>query len=384
MDITKFLDKTLEHTIFEPYDTVIFDLDNTIWNCSASNGNRMGAYETEPPYKLISIGVLQDIKGNIIELQEGVAEILKILDQEDKNMGIVSRGEKINRPFDAQPSIMILKKFGLYQYFNYEVVLKAGIDKQEYCKPLGTTLFIDDDNTQLQSVMQRDDIDVLPRQSFQNWNILLMPKKEASLRFSDLKFSINVKETINVRYVGWGDDYIPVDHMPIPEKDLYNRDLFYKSIGEAAVVSIDNMDVGFQQFFSRAIWLSETPSYGLDPVENPVKEALPANKYTTERERDIQRRPQVIIGFLYVIPRYRGKGLAKKLQDFITQAMDNKFGRGNYTTDTYTESNGGWSTMQYYKSLQGNPNYVNIYDRRKSKQSNELNYDSIIMSLNFN
>lgn len=181
----KSLDKldNLDDTIFGPYDTIIFDLDNTIWNCYSPNGDGIGAYETENPYKLVSPGVLQDIKGNIIKMQEGAMEVLKALDEDDKNMGIVSRGELFDRPFDAQPSIMILKKFEIYSYFNYEIILKVGIDKKEYCKPLGTTLFIDDDDTQLQSVMQRDDIDVLPRQSFQDWEILLTPKKEASLRF---------------------------------------------------------------------------------------------------------------------------------------------------------------------------------------------------------
>jgi predicted phosphatase len=181
--MTEYSNNTLENTILEPYDTIIFDLDNTIWNCHSPNGDGIGAYETESPYKLISIGVLQDIRGNIIELQDNVLDVLKTLDQNDINMGIVSRGEKLNRPFDAQPSIMLLKKFNIYQYFNYEIVLKMNINKSEYCKPLGTTLFIDDDDTQLQLVMQRDDIDTLPRQSFQNWGVLLTPKKNSNLSF---------------------------------------------------------------------------------------------------------------------------------------------------------------------------------------------------------
>lgn len=171
----------LENTIFGPYDTVIFDLDNTIWNCYTPSGDSIRAYETESPYEMLSSGVLKDIKGNIIRLHEGVINVFQALDEDDKNMGIVSSGERQNRPFDAQPSIMILKKFNIYRFFNYNVVIKKDINKNEYCKPLGTTVFIDDSYDQLQSVMRRSDIDILPRQSFKDWRILLTPKKEASL-----------------------------------------------------------------------------------------------------------------------------------------------------------------------------------------------------------
>ena len=170
----------IDRTILDRYQSIIFDLDNTIWNCFTSRGESTGAYKTEPPYKLQSRGVVVDIKGNIIELQEGVQELLEILDLTDKNLGIVSSGEKlidVNRkiglPSAAQPSVMLLKKFDLYKYFNLGVITKAFINKREYIKGIGKVLFIDDNNEQIQNVNEREDIDVLNRKSFNNWNDLL-------------------------------------------------------------------------------------------------------------------------------------------------------------------------------------------------------------------
>lgn len=170
----------IKGTILDKYQSIIFDLDNTLWNCFTSKGENIGAYKTEPPYKLQGKGVIVDIKGNIIKLQEGIQDLLEILDLNDKNLGIVSGGEKlidVNRrmglPSAAQPSIILLKKFDLYKYFNLGVITKAFINKKEYIKGIGKVLFIDDNNEQIQNANEREDIDVLDRKSFENWSDLL-------------------------------------------------------------------------------------------------------------------------------------------------------------------------------------------------------------------
>ena len=163
----------LEGTIFDRYKTIIFDLDQTLWDCYTQRGESIGAYQTTPPYKLRSKDIILDIKGNTIQLQNNVRELIDLLDEDDKNLGIVSRGEKLDTPFSAQPSIMILKKFDIFKYFNYNIVIKAFIDKKEYTRPLGPTLFIDDNQEWVSSVNERDDIDVLWRQSFNDWFDLL-------------------------------------------------------------------------------------------------------------------------------------------------------------------------------------------------------------------
>ena len=169
----------INDTILEKYQTVVFDLDRTLWNCFNPKGEEIAGYQTTPPYVLQSKNIVVDIKGNIIQLQEGVRELIEDLDNCNKNLGAMSRGEKlvdverrISVPFSAQPSIMLLKKFDLYKYFNHGVVIKSFVDKKFYVKPLGKTLFIDDDRRWLENVNEREDVDVLGRNSFTNWEDL--------------------------------------------------------------------------------------------------------------------------------------------------------------------------------------------------------------------
>jgi len=173
-------EENIKDTILEKYNTIIFDLDRTLWDCFTSKGEQIAGYQTIPPYSLQSKNIIVDIKGNIIQLQEGVRELLELLDNLDKNLGVVSRGQKlidvdkrIEVPFSSQPSVMLLKMFDLYKYFNKGVILKAFEDKKFYVKEEGKTLFIDDDDRWVQSVNEREDIDVLNRKSFRNWNDLL-------------------------------------------------------------------------------------------------------------------------------------------------------------------------------------------------------------------
>ena len=121
-------------------------------------------------------------------------------------MGILSRSETKDMLFEAQPAIMILKKFDIYRYFNYEVILKMDMLKANYIKPLGKTLFIDDDKMEIDQVNLRGDVDVLWRKAFINWDVLLEPKNE-SLNYGNgsqqpIVSSIEDKDEI-IRIASW-------------------------------------------------------------------------------------------------------------------------------------------------------------------------------------
>lgn len=167
----------LEGTIFETYDSVYFDLDKTIWECFTPTGTSIGAYELNPPFEMLSGVIVKDVDGNYCRLQEGIRTVLELLDGSDMNMGVVSSGEKDNTPHDAQPSVLLLKKFNLYKYFNLGVICKAYINKKEYVRGFGKTLFIDDDDDKLQQVKTRPDVDVLDRKAFDGWDQILEQKK---------------------------------------------------------------------------------------------------------------------------------------------------------------------------------------------------------------
>jgi predicted phosphatase len=174
-------DFTLENTLLEDYDTLILDIDGVVFDAFSNAGDSIGCYKTAAPYKLLQRDIVKDINGNIIRLQQHLRDFLEVLDNNDINLGICSRGEKRNTPFAAQPTTMLLKKFDIYKYFNLDIVLKEGINKYEYVKPLGKTLFIDDQKDQLQSVSMNPDIDILDRHSFDDWLQLLQPRKQSSL-----------------------------------------------------------------------------------------------------------------------------------------------------------------------------------------------------------
>jgi predicted phosphatase len=173
----------VEGTIFEEYDTIIFDLDGTVWDVTDATGQGNGAYTTVAPYKVENPGVAVDTKGNIIQLQEGVDDLLRILNGVDKNLGIISSGERQDRPFEAQPSVMLLKLFNIYKYFTYEIVIRRTEDKEAWIKPFGKTLFIDDSQLNLDKVNALGTVDVLWRRAFGPWKSLMVPK-DSQLNFN--------------------------------------------------------------------------------------------------------------------------------------------------------------------------------------------------------
>jgi predicted phosphatase len=182
------IETNIEDTIFDDYDTVVFDADGTIIDCFSPQGDGIGVYKTNPPYDLKNSNMIIDTEGNIIKLDAGVRDLFKWLDDNDVNIGIVSSGEKENTPLQAQPGMLVLKKFDLKKYINYEVVFKRDINKGDYVKPLGKTLFIDNKDDNLDNVDDKGMVDVLNRGSFENWNDLLK-SKTSTLNFSLYKLS---------------------------------------------------------------------------------------------------------------------------------------------------------------------------------------------------
>ena len=167
--------KVIENTVLNKYTTIIFDLDGVMWDCFSSKGDSIGAFQTEPPFRLQDENVIFDLGGNIIQLQKGMIDIIELLDSMDRNLGICSRSADSDKdlPFAAQPAVMLLKKFGLYKYFNFDIIIKPNISKVNYVHSFGKTLFIDDSKDNIEEVSKKDDVDVLWRKSFNEWPDLL-------------------------------------------------------------------------------------------------------------------------------------------------------------------------------------------------------------------
>ena len=172
----------IKDSIFEKYDTVIFDLDNTIWQCFAPNGDTLSAKSMVHPFKLIDEQTLEDISGNICRIDPTVIDVLKCLDNFGMNIGIISKSCRPNTPDEAKPSVMMLKKFDIYKYFSYIVYILSdeNANKSEYISNNGhqKILFIDDKDSNLQQVNQSGKADVLDRKKFRYFGDLFSQSKE--------------------------------------------------------------------------------------------------------------------------------------------------------------------------------------------------------------
>ena len=159
----------VESSVFADYESVIVDLDNTIWQCLDARGTSIPAFKMEPPFRLLEEDLVADQRENVCRLQPTVRDVLDCLDEHGMNLGVVSRSAVEDVSDEAQPARMLLAKLDLLKYFTYIVVIKAGIQKADYVRPEGRTLFIDDQDDQLQDVNARGLADVLSRRKFVNW-----------------------------------------------------------------------------------------------------------------------------------------------------------------------------------------------------------------------
>ena len=167
----------VDGSVFEDYTTVLFDLDQTLWDCFDARGTSIPAFKMEPPFELLEEDLVSDVRKNICRLQPNFRDVLASLDAAGVNLGVVSRSAVRDLADEAQPSKMLLGKLDLLKYFTYIVVIKEGIDKGDYARPEGRTLFVDDQPDMLQAVNARGLVDVLSRRKFVGWETLFTKSK---------------------------------------------------------------------------------------------------------------------------------------------------------------------------------------------------------------
>jgi predicted phosphatase len=154
------------------FDTIIFDLDFTVWD---GYKPLFWAKLLKSPYKLDG-NKFYGISEEYIQLQDNISEILKILYGNKKNIGFASRGADEHAKYEDQPTIIALKSFGIYKYFNYQKILVfKDVNKASLLKPLGNTVYIDDNSEDLKQVhmIHGDSIKIINRNAFNNWRSII-------------------------------------------------------------------------------------------------------------------------------------------------------------------------------------------------------------------
>jgi magnesium-dependent phosphatase-1 len=140
---------------FSDYDVFIFDADSTIWEGE-------DAANMEPPYKFIKgTYTIVDKNGKKISLKEGVFDAITQLKEKGKSLGIISKSEKEGVDYQDQPVILLLKEFGLLEYFDKMIVVDREIPKSAFIPKEPRVVFIDDDIKNLIDVDEHTDADVV-------------------------------------------------------------------------------------------------------------------------------------------------------------------------------------------------------------------------------
>lgn len=153
------------------YDTIILDLDFTVWEGSKEH---FWAKSLQFPIKKNKEKII-DCNGDYIRLYDGIKEFLNHFKNQNKNIGFITRGGLLNLEFNKQPCIICLKKFGIYKYFTYNNCILYKTDKKSrVLKSNNKTVFIDDNPIDLNDVKEKHpNVTVLNRNTFKNWDELI-------------------------------------------------------------------------------------------------------------------------------------------------------------------------------------------------------------------
>lgn len=149
------------------------DLDKTIWNCYSSNLiTEIWAKQLIGNVQLIptNSNVCYDEKGNICRLQEGFREFCERY-HSSINLNIISAGAHPSFSWSNQPSVKLLKTFGLYNYLCNIILDYKTLKKGLLLKNLSSSqnILVDDDLAQL-SLAKENGIRVIDRSTFETWN----------------------------------------------------------------------------------------------------------------------------------------------------------------------------------------------------------------------
>ena len=149
----------------------IFDLDLTIWECFNKNNDPIWAKQMVTPFRLIDGYIIDDVNSRCF-LRKSIDQQLLKLHQENHEIGFLSVGAYHNLPYEIQPSILLLKKFNLYPFFNHIKRLEyKTFDKASVIKDIKEPLVFYDDNINvLKSVQKFNNVTAVDSTKISNWD----------------------------------------------------------------------------------------------------------------------------------------------------------------------------------------------------------------------
>ena len=157
------------------YDIFMFDLDRTVFDTHTKKGEPIWAKQMIQPFLSQYFGevVIDDCESQC-ELQPGIRSVLKYLNSNGNKVGFISRGGVFNLDYEKQPSIVLLKMFGIYDYFSFKKLMLYKTDvKANHLSEIGKCVFFDDMDKDLNAAKKISDIAVIDRKEFNQWSDLL-------------------------------------------------------------------------------------------------------------------------------------------------------------------------------------------------------------------
>jgi FMN phosphatase YigB (HAD superfamily) len=162
------------------YDTFIFDLDRTVWDTNSKTGEPIWAKQMLLPYTIEgewSDTIIDDVFSTC-SLHAGIRPVLEKLQALGKNIGFLSRGGIYEVEYEKQPSVLLLKRFGIYEFFNYKKILLYKTDLKLYnikeiADVCGEYVFFDDNEKDLTEAASIGGVKAIDRNSFDCWESIL-------------------------------------------------------------------------------------------------------------------------------------------------------------------------------------------------------------------
>ena len=158
--------------MIDEHEKFIFDLDRTVWDTYDVTGRPIWAKQLIDPLRIEGDRIIDDV-GSYCVLKNGVKEFITFLSVQEKSIGYLSVGALYGAPEDNQPSLKLLKLFGLYDMFNYKKILAYKTEpKKNYLRDIGTCVFFDDDEKHLKAASSLEKVLESDSKEIEDWREL--------------------------------------------------------------------------------------------------------------------------------------------------------------------------------------------------------------------
>jgi predicted phosphatase len=158
--------------LLNEHEKFIFDLDRTVWDTYDVTGRPIWAKQLIEPLRIEGDRIVDDV-GYYCILTNGVKDFITLLSLQDKNIGYLSVGALYGVSDNEQPSLKILKLFGLYDMFNYKKILSYKTEpKKEHLRAMAPCVFFDDDEKHIKAAASLEGVLEIDSKNIEDWRKL--------------------------------------------------------------------------------------------------------------------------------------------------------------------------------------------------------------------